>query len=72
MIQAQNVQQPPQGVTAELYSQLEDYLALGRLESDIGKEDSQQKTTRRSSRKRAAASRRKRAAQPAPEHSPSR
>lgn len=40
MIQAQNVQQPPQGVTAELYSQLEDYLALGRLESDIGKEDS--------------------------------
>ena len=54
MIQAQNVQQPPQGVTAELYSQLEDYLALGRLESDIGKEDSQQKTTRRVIKKKSS------------------
>lgn len=54
MIQAQNVQQPPQGVTAELYSQLEDYLALGRLDSDIGKEDSQQKTTRRVIKKKSS------------------
>ena len=54
MIQAQNVQQPPQGVTAELYSQLEDYLALGRLDSDIGKEDSQKKTTRRVIKKKSS------------------
>lgn len=30
MIQVQNMQQPAQGVTAELYSQVEDYLALGK------------------------------------------
>ena len=54
MIQAQNEQQPPQGATAELYSQLEDYLALGRLDSDIGKEDSQQKTTRRVIKKKSS------------------
>lgn len=34
MIQAQNIQQPPQGVTGELYSQVEDYLALGRPYED--------------------------------------
>ncbi len=44
MIQLQTAQQPPQsGLTAELYSQLEDYLALGKPDSDTAKPEKSHK-----------------------------
>lgn len=45
MIQVQNMQQPAQGVTAELYSQVEDYLALGK--PGVENETSTQKSSTR-------------------------
>ena len=50
MIQVQNMQQPAQGVTAELYSQVEDYLALGKpgVENETC---TQKSTTRKRSKK---------------------
>ena len=45
MIQVQNMQQPAQGVTAELYSQVEDYLALGK--PGVENETSTQKSSSR-------------------------
>lgn len=52
MIQVQNMQQPAQGVTAELYSQVEDYLALGK--PGVENETSTQKVLPEKSSRKAA------------------